>query len=71
MLILLSDIAVCSVNNIQLSRIIVDWLKSLCDDNYENNKILMEHIGMYVYLFVCVYVYVYIYVLMYVYMHVY
>jgi uncharacterized BrkB/YihY/UPF0761 family membrane protein len=63
MVVLLCDIAVCSVNNIQLSRIIIDWLKSLCDDNYENNKMLMEYIGIYVCICVCMWMFICIYIL--------
>jgi hypothetical protein len=49
----------CIYVYIRLSRIVIDWLESLCDDNYQNNKILMEHIGIYVCICVCIWIFIF------------
>ena len=45
MLSLLCDISLSSIQNVQIARITVDWLRGICDDVCRNNETVMNTLG--------------------------
>ena len=42
---LIYDVSLASVHNTQLARVAVDWLRGVCDDVCENNRVVMRILG--------------------------
>ena len=45
MLSLICDVATSSIQNIQLARVTIDWLRCVCDDVCANNRMVLKSIG--------------------------
>ena len=45
MLSLLCDISLSSIQNVQIARVTVDWLRGICDDVCRNNEMVMKTLG--------------------------